>query len=119
MPIIASMSGFPRCHTFRVRGVLERHKVTVLIDGGASHNFIDATLVDRRRISTEEFDGFAVAIPSGHQMDCTRYVPKLKLTMGNYIVVDDLFIVDVPETNVVLGVQWLYYIRSYTTVDLG
>lgn len=52
-------------------------------------------------------------------MDCTRYVPKLKLTMGNYIVVDDLFIVDVPETNVVLGFQWLYYIGSYTTVDLG
>jgi hypothetical protein len=29
-PVIASMSGLPRYHTFRVRGVLQGHKVTIL-----------------------------------------------------------------------------------------
>jgi predicted aspartyl protease len=49
---MALMSGFSRYHTFRVRGVLQGHKVTVLIDGGASHNFIDANMVERRGIPT-------------------------------------------------------------------
>jgi hypothetical protein len=49
-PVMALMSGFLRYHTFRVRGVLQGHKVTILIDGGASHNFIDANMVERRGI---------------------------------------------------------------------
>jgi hypothetical protein len=28
---------------------------------------------------------------------------------------DDFFMVDVPDTNVVLGVQWIYSIWRYTT----
>jgi hypothetical protein len=39
--VIASISGVKRFSTFRIRGVLQGQRVTVLIDGGASHNFID------------------------------------------------------------------------------
>ena len=101
---MASMSGFSRYHTFKVRGVLQGHKVTILIDGGVSHNFIDSNMVERRGISTEEFDGFTVVIPGGHQMSCTKWISKLTITMGNYSKIDDFFMVDVPDTNVVLGV---------------
>ena len=112
---MASMSRLPRYNTFRVRGVLHGHKVTLLIDSGAFHNFIDAALVDRREISTEEFEGFTVIIPGGYKMECTRWITKLKITLGNYTLTDDFFVVDVSYTNVVLGVQWLYSIRKYTT----
>ena len=40
--VIATLSGVPRFHTLRVRGVVEGHRVGVLIDGGATHNFIDS-----------------------------------------------------------------------------
>lgn len=40
---------------------------------------------------------------------------KMKLTMGNYMVTGDFFVVNVPDTNVVLGVQWLYSIGCHTT----
>jgi hypothetical protein len=49
---IATLSGVPRFHTFRVHGVLQGQCVTVLIDGGETHNFIDATLVAKRGIHT-------------------------------------------------------------------
>jgi hypothetical protein len=77
----------------------------MLIDSGASHNFINSSLVDRREILTEEFEGFIVIIPDGYQMECTRWIPNLKITMGNYTLTDDFFVVDVSDTNVVLGVQ--------------
>jgi hypothetical protein len=48
-------------------------------------------------------------------MECTKWIPKLKITMGNYTLIDDFFVVDVPNTNVVLRVQWLYSIGKYTT----
>ena len=45
---IANMTGVPRFHTLQIRGTVQGHRVGVLIDGGASHNFIDATWVKRR-----------------------------------------------------------------------
>ena len=48
--VIATLSVVPRFHTLRVRGVVQGHKVGVLIDGGGNHNFIDATWVAKRGI---------------------------------------------------------------------
>jgi hypothetical protein len=42
---LASISGVPKFNTFRMRGVLQGQRVSVLIDGGASHNFVDAALL--------------------------------------------------------------------------
>lgn len=113
--IIASLSGIPRFHTFRMRGGVQGHRVTVLVDGGAPHNFIDASLVERKGITTEAFEGFSVIIPWENTLDCTRYVPRMTLNLGNITITDDFFVVKVPDTNVVLGVQWLHSIGKYST----
>jgi len=42
---LASISRVPKFNTFRMRGVLQGQRVSVLIDGEASHSFIDATLL--------------------------------------------------------------------------
>jgi hypothetical protein len=39
--------------------------VSVLIDGGASHNFIDSALLQRSHIPTIEFEGVFGPIPLG------------------------------------------------------
>jgi hypothetical protein len=36
-------------------------------------------------------------------MSCTKWIPKLTITMGNYSMTNDFFVVDIPDTNVVLG----------------
>ena len=48
-------------------------------------------------------------------MQCTRSVPGLTLQMENYSLTDHFFVVDIPDTNVVLGVQWLYTLGKVTT----
>jgi hypothetical protein len=52
---LASINGVPKYNTFRMRGVLKGKRVSMLIDGCASHNFIDSTLLQRRHIPTFEF----------------------------------------------------------------
>ena len=86
----------------------------VLIDGGASHNFIDAAWVKRRDIQTESFDGFSVAVAS-HTMECSQRIPQLTVTLGNYTVIETFYVVDVPDMKVVLGVQWMYSLGKYST----
>ena len=48
-------------------------------------------------------------------MQCTQYVPTLQVTMGNYSMTDHFFVVDLPGTNLVMGVQWLYSLGRVTT----
>ena len=76
----------------------------VLVDSGATHKFIDAQLVERRGILTESFDGFSVLVPGDQTMQCAKYVPALVVTMGTYTLTDHFFVVNIPDTNVILGV---------------
>ena len=68
--VIATLSGVPRFHTLRVREVVQGHRVGVLIDWEATHNFIDAAWVAKRGIPTEKFEGFTVAVAKNSSMDC-------------------------------------------------
>jgi hypothetical protein len=104
---ISTLSGVPRFHTFRVRGVLQGQRVTVLIDGGATHNFIDLALVTRRGIPTIDFERFDVVVVGGCSMPCTQKILQLDVVLGNYTVTDDFYVVELPDTNIILGVQWL------------
>ena len=104
------LSTVPRYHTIRCKGVVLGQRDSILVDGGATHNFIDEYMVNKRNIPIEPFDGFIVVILGHNTMQCKTWVPKLQVTVGNYTFVDSFYVVDVADTNVVLGVQWLYYI---------
>jgi hypothetical protein len=39
----------------------------------------------------------------------------MTLNLGNYMLTDDFYVVKIPDTNVVLGVQWLYSLGRYST----
>ena len=39
----------------------------------------------------------------------------MQVQLGNYTLVDDFYVIDVPDTSIVLGVQWLYSIGKYST----
>jgi len=43
--VLASQCGIPKFLTLMVRGTVRGQRVSVLVDSGATHNFIDAQLV--------------------------------------------------------------------------
>jgi hypothetical protein len=45
---IATLSGIPKYNTLRLKGLVQGQHMTTLVDGGATHNFIDASLVAKR-----------------------------------------------------------------------
>jgi hypothetical protein len=102
--VIATLSSVPRDDTLRIRGIIQGQWAIALIDGGATHNFIDASLVSRRALQTEEFEGFDVAVAAGHTVECLDGVPNLEMKLGNYTVRDTFYVVDLSDTDVVLGV---------------
>jgi hypothetical protein len=98
---IATLSGVPKYYTFRVRGIVKRHRVTTLIDCGATHNFIDVAFVTRRQILVEYFEGFNVVVEHGYNMACNQ---RIRSNIGNYTLTDEFYVVYLADTHVVLGV---------------
>jgi hypothetical protein len=101
---IATLSGFPKYYTFMIRGIMQGQRVTTLIDGGDTHNIIDVALVTRRQIPVEEFDGYEVVVADGYNVTCTRRTRGLDVTLRNYTLTDDFYVVGLADTNMVLGV---------------
>ena len=71
-------------------------------------------MVQRRGIQTKRFDGFSVLVLGAKTMQCMHYVPALTVTMGTYSLTDHFFVVDISNTNIVLGVQWLITLGRVT-----
>jgi hypothetical protein len=115
MATLESINGVPKYNTFRMRGVLQGHKVLVLIDGGASHNFIDLALLKRRHIPIVKFEGFKVEVAGGSTMPCDKYILGMNLTLGRHEMVHDVYVMDLSDTNIILGVQWLSMLGPITT----
>ena len=109
-----ALAGNPRCTVFRVRDALQGQRVTVMLDSGATLNFINSSLVKRRNLPTEAHAGFQVKVPGGTFLPCMHLVPQLSITMANHTVTDDFFIVDLADMEVILGIQWMETLDEYT-----
>jgi len=43
-----------------------------------------------------------VRATNGYHMTCTRGVPHLSITLGMYTLIDDFYVIELEDTNVVL-----------------
>jgi hypothetical protein len=85
----------------------------MLIDGWATHNFIDATLFIMRQIPTKESECFEVVVANGYIMMCNQRITGLDMTLGNYMLTNDFYMGELEKSNVVLGVKWLYSLKDF------
>ena len=94
-----------------------------MIDGGGTQKFIDTSLVSRWALQIEEFEGFDVVLADGHTVECLDIVSDLEIKLGNYTVRDTFYVVDLYDTDVVLGVQWMITLgnitTNYQTLEMG
>jgi hypothetical protein len=56
-------------------------------------------------------------------MPCDRYISGMKLTLGRHDLAQDFYVMDLPDTNIILGVQWLSTLgpitKNYKTMEMS
>lgn len=100
--------------SFRMRGVVAGQRVITLLDTGATHNFIDSRLVERCGIQTEQFEGLRVRVVDGFVLKCDRKITKLPLKINNYDFKTNFYVVNMGDTDLVLGMTWLHDVGEFT-----
>ena len=101
------MSGVNHPDTIRLLGEVASRKVTVLVDLGSTHNFIDEKLVQKGKLSVINNKGLRVMVASGEFINCKGCCPKQKPKVEGLEIEPDLYMVPLEDSDIILGVQWL------------
>ncbi|KAK0608629.1 hypothetical protein LWI29_033588 [Acer saccharum] len=102
-----AIAGTTHPQTLRVVGKLRNREVTVLIDGGSTHNFIDQSVVTKLGLPMVRDQTFQVMVANREKINCAGRCMGLTLIIQGHSVRADFFVLPVAACQVVLGVQWL------------
>ncbi|KAJ8765349.1 hypothetical protein K2173_012046 [Erythroxylum novogranatense] len=109
------MSGTSHPQMLWAIGKLKNRDVTVLIDGGSTHNFIDEAVATKFSISIVSDKCFQVMVGNGDKMECKGCCMGLTLRIQNYPIITNFYVLPVAACQVVLGVQWLETLGPFET----
>ena len=85
-------------------GFLKKQKVTILIDLGITHNFINKKLATCLNCFIYPAPEFQVLIADGGTVSCLGKCHSIKLSMGDYQLDTPMYAIYMDSTYITLGV---------------
>ncbi|KAG6407185.1 hypothetical protein SASPL_130169 [Salvia splendens] len=102
-----SMAGIDTARTMRLHAKLGEHTIIVLIDSGASHNFISRALVDRLQLQPDREERFGVLLGNGLRQEAEGACRKIEVTLAGCQFLLDCFVFPLGGVDMILGMTWL------------
>ncbi|CAH9052067.1 unnamed protein product [Cuscuta europaea] len=106
-----NQDGKPSTRAFRVQGILKWAKgeklVDVLIDSGASHNFISQKVVEQLTLPYQTVAGYQVQLGNGDRVFNKGRCEKLILSLRGAVIQQDFYMLELEGADLVLGMDWL------------
>lgn len=100
----------------KVRGKLHDEDIVILIDCGATHNFISEKLVKKLLIPTKETAHYGVIVGSGTAIQGKGVCEGVEIQLENWKLKEEFLPLELGGVDVVLGMQWLHSL-GITVVD--
>lgn len=111
-----SVVGLSNPKTVKLRGLLGNSEVVVLIDPGATHNFVSLGRVAELQIPVTDSGGFGVSLGNGETVKGTGVCKDVVIQLSGGIVVrEDFLPLSLGTSDVILGIQWLEQLGEVTT----
>lgn len=80
----------------------------ILIDCGATHNFVSEKLVKKLQLPAKETPQYGVILGSGTTIQDKGNCEALEVQMSEWTVKEDLLPLELGGVDIILGMQWLY-----------
>ncbi|WVZ24535.1 hypothetical protein V8G54_003079 [Vigna mungo] len=103
-----ALSGQWNPRTFQVTGSINGYNVQILVDSGATHNFIQTHVAQFLQLPLEPITSpLQVMVGNGDFLPCSTFCSQAQLTLADHTFPIDLYPLELSGTDVVLGVHWL------------
>nr|KYP64239.1 Transposon Ty3-I Gag-Pol polyprotein [Cajanus cajan] len=97
-----SLSGQWTPQTFRITGSLKEYEVHIMVDSGATHNFIQSKVAHFLNLPLEPtLSPLKVMVGNGDFLPCTTYCPQAQITLASLKFPIDLYPLDLSGTDIV------------------
>lgn len=93
--------------TLKFEGTISGIPIVVLVDSGASHNFISRKLVNALGLSSQCFSGINIKLGDGHKVFVTEKCVQFHIWIGDCEFTLDALLFDMDHLDLVLGMEWL------------
>ncbi|KZV25380.1 hypothetical protein F511_07264 [Dorcoceras hygrometricum] len=102
-----SISGMNQPQTLKLRGRIKDEEIVVMVDSGASHNFVSRALMEKLGLGIDETVRFGVCLGNGGRIQCQGLCRNLQVELGAYTATITGHLFELGSVDVILGVDWL------------
>ncbi|KOM53140.1 hypothetical protein LR48_Vigan09g179900 [Vigna angularis] len=90
-------------------------RVVVLIDSGASHNYIGRKLTEELALKVTDTPAYCVSLGDGHRRMTRGRCEKVTVKLEEVDVEEDFYVFELGGVDVILGVAWLAKLGEVST----
>lgn len=104
MPLSLIENSSSRC--LRLQGYIQRRALQILIDGGSSHNFMQARVAKYLGLDIMSSQQFLVIVGNGENLTCLGQCKQAPFVIQGHCFTTDFYIIDLHGVDAILGVAW-------------
>lgn len=79
-----ALSGLHSSETFRLNGIINHTNLTILIDSGSTHNFLQPRIAQFLRLKPQSTSPLHVLVGNGSVLDCNQVCPETSLSLQGH-----------------------------------
>ena len=98
-----ALSGTRTPSTMRLMAWIGKHEVTLLVDSGSSHNFINASIIKKLGLQGVAVEPFEVKVANGEKLRCEEMVRDVKMNVQGVRIVVNLHVLTIAGLDVEIG----------------
>ncbi|XP_052723768.1 uncharacterized protein LOC128193723 [Vigna angularis] len=102
-----SAGGLTQPRTMKLHGQIGTKQVLILIDSGASHNFISRDLVEELALPVVDTPPYRVSLGDGQRKETKGCCEAVTIHMGAVVIQERFHLFELGGVDVILGVEWL------------
>ena len=92
----------------QVKCFFKKIPLTILIDSGSTHNFIDSQISKQADSFVHPCSIFQVMVANGSTLPCKGKCRNVCISIGDYNLRSNMFVMPLGGCDVILGTQWLH-----------
>lgn len=112
---ICSVVGLTSPKKMKMEGVIASSSVVVMIDPGATHNFISTSTMQRLGLTVTGNRAFGVSLGNGATVQGEGQCEGVELEIQGVPVKENFLPLELRNSDVILGIQWLEKLGDVTT----
>jgi len=100
----------------KLQGEVIGKKVFILIDSGASHNFISKEMVHSLGLAVEETRAYSVKLGDGFKRSTRGCCKDMRVKIEDHIIKEIFYLFELGRVYMILGIAWLAMLRDVRVI---